>query len=259
MFSNKFSKVGLSRLQVSTLKRKGKNKVTSVKFKNRIIQISSPYWFLHSVEELFLNEIYRFKSDTKKPHIIDCGANWGLSILYFKELYPEAHIVALEADPFIFQQLENNIKSFELKNIELINKAVWINNKEVQFSSEGAMGGTLASLGIREKNVKIVSAIRLKELIEQYNSIDFLKIDIEGAEYEVIKDCSDSLANVSNLFIEYHSPPQSEQTLDEILLWVRKAGFRYYIKEAWNNMDHPFVHKKQLYYDLQLNIFCFRN
>src|SRR5574343_383343 len=46
--------------------------------------------FLHSLEEIFETEIYKFQTQDEIPYIIDCGANFGLSILYFKKLYPNA-------------------------------------------------------------------------------------------------------------------------------------------------------------------------
>ena len=51
-----------------------------------------------------------------------------------------------------------------------------------------------------------VTCVRLKDLLD--DDIDFLKIDIEGAEYAVLKDCSDDLTNVKNLFVEYHGTYQ---------------------------------------------------
>src|SRR5688572_20822569 len=55
--------------------------------------------FVHSYSEIFKREIYRFTTVNNAPKIIDCGANIGLSVIYFKRLYPAAKIVAFEADP----------------------------------------------------------------------------------------------------------------------------------------------------------------
>lgn len=89
-------------------------------------------------------------------------------------------------------------------------------------------------------------------------SIDFLKLDIEGAEFEVIASCKEYLKNVKNLFIEYHSLPTEKQRLHELLQIVQEAGFRYYMKEAWENLKYPFVNRNPAMFDLQLNIFAYR-
>lgn len=89
--------------------------------------------------------------------------------------------------------------------------------------------------------------------------VDFLKIDIEGAEYEVIKDCENELKNIDFLFIEYHSMPEKGQNLHEILEIVHRTGFKYHIKEAYTS-KHPFMERNLNFgMDLQLNIFCYKS
>jgi hypothetical protein len=103
----------------------------------------------------------------------------------------------------------------------------------------------------------LVKSIRLKDYLNE--PTDMLKLDIEGAEVIVLRDIRDSLDMVSNIFIEYHSSPDKEQELDEIITILKYAGYRIYIKEAWNNMQHPFMHSTyKPYWDLQLNIFGYR-
>ena len=62
--------------------------------------------------ELFGQEIYKFQTDSEIPYILDCGANIGLSVIYFKKLFPNAKIVAFEPDKKIFDYLKFNINSF---------------------------------------------------------------------------------------------------------------------------------------------------
>src|SRR5438046_7498954 len=81
--------------------------------------------FVFSYGEIFKREIYRFTADHKAPFIIDCGANIGLSVIYFKRLYPESRIIAFEADSGVFQVLSQNMRSFALNDITLHNVAVW--------------------------------------------------------------------------------------------------------------------------------------
>jgi len=207
--------------------------------------------------ELFHDKIYKFKADNDRPYIIDCGANLGMSVIYFKTIYPDAEIVAFEADPYIFSFLEKNVKSYQFLDVNVINKAVWNNSDDtLSFLREGGAGGR-----IQEKSNGFsfvdVRTIRLKGFLNK--KIDFLKIDIEGAEYNVIKDCADELKNVQNLFIEYHSFPETKQNLHDILEIVQRAGFKYYIKYANDISPAPFIEVNLNFgMDLQLNIFCYR-
>jgi FkbM family methyltransferase len=238
------------------LKRQGfrKESAKQVRLSGRPFEFSSSFWFLHSLDEIFVQEVYRFQSRNDAPVIVDCGANVGLSVLYFKTLFPDAKVTAFEADAEIFETLRRNLAEHRSAGVHLHNAAVWTANGHLGFTADGALGGRVMESG---GNSNTVESIRLKDLLQ--HRVDFLKIDIEGAEYAVLKDCRDELRNVENLFVEYHSKPADAQTLDEILGILRSAGFRYYIQQAWPTMTHPYVQNGSSFvYDLQLNVFAYR-
>ncbi len=151
--------------------------------------------------------------------------------------------------------MEDNVNTFGYNDVELINKAVWNENGSIKFLASGGVGGRIQEHGDGDNYFELPT-VKLKDLLHE--EVDFLKVDIEGAEYEVIKDCDDKLNNVKNIFIEYHSEESREQKLDEILKILKKAGFKYYIKEAWNNQPKPYTNKRINLFDLQLNIFGYR-
>ena len=220
------------------------------------IEIADAPSFFSMYNEIFKKEVYKFKTENKNPYIIDCGANIGLSVIYFKKLYPEAEIIGFEPDKKIFYILKNNIKSFCLNNIQIIQKALWNKEGEMIFSSEGADAGRLADES-KTANPKSVITTSLRSYLGR--PVDFLKIDIEGAETVVIEDCADLLINVKNLFVEYHSFDGKEQKLDILLSILKKSGFRYYIYNFGNLSHHPFEEKKTyLGMDMQLNIYACR-
>ncbi|MBC7425184.1 MAG: FkbM family methyltransferase, partial [Bacteroidia bacterium] len=161
---------------------------------------------------------------------------------------------AFEPDPLIFNFLKENISKNKIKNVTLNEKAVWISNDILNFASEGADGGNLEAGG----NTK-VEAVRLKDILHKHKEIDFLKMDIEGAETEVLIDCKDSLGNVKNVFIEYHSFIEKNQNVSDILEILNKSGFRYFVENAAPRMA-PFINisKPGQSMDMQLNIFGYR-
>jgi len=227
-------------------------KVKNVKFLSCSFDVPDLPSFVWQFKEIFVDELYKFESDSKKPVIYDCGANIGMSCLYFKKLYPKAKIKAFEADIEIAKILEANLaKNSVLNGVDIINSAVWIDDKGVEFSSEGADGGSIYGNANKIK----MKSIRLKDFLEKEKKVDLLKIDIEGAEYDVLKDCKESLSNVENLFVEYHSWNNSNQKLSEILDIFEKNGFRYYI-DSLTKRKYPFINRgKKEHMDLQLNIF----
>jgi FkbM family methyltransferase len=220
------------------------------------VQIVDAVTFLGGKKEIFDDEIYRFQIDNPKPFIIDCGANIGMSVIYFKTLCPESTVIAFEADPEIFKALKKNMENFKLENVILENKAIWISDAGVKFQLEGGYSGRIPLNGDRADIIEVKSA-RLRDLL--HKKIDFLKIDIEGAETEVLRDSADLLSNVDLLFVEYHSHIKEPQKLDELLGILTKAGFRYHIKEIFSNPT-PFLKRDLvLGMDLQLNIFAYRD
>ncbi len=229
-----------------------RNKPVEIKFLNYKITAADVLSFIYQFKEIFVNEAYKFRSDSASPFIFDCGANIGISCLYFKKIFPSARIIAFEADPQIAAVLEKNLTDNNIHDIKIINKAVWINNEGVEFNSDGRDGGSIFGQGNKFK----IDSVNLKEYISAEEQIDFLKMDIEGAEVDVLNDCAEILYKVKMVFVEYHGWKKSEHKLDELLNVLRKNKFKYYI-EPVNKLESPLERTEQiLNLDLQLNIFA---
>lgn len=229
-----------------------------IEFLNKTIKApdSASLRFLN--HELFGLEIYKFKCDKESPLIIDCGANIGLSIIYFKKLFPMAKVIAFEPDKKIFEYLKFNINSFKFNDVELINKGLWKEETTLKFFSEGADGGRIANESMHE-NIIEIETVKLSSYLNKEKQIDFLKLDIEGAETEVLLESETSLSKVKNIFIEYHSFSSQKQTLSTILSILEKNGFRYYIEHIGVKSQHPFSNiRNYVGFDNQLNIFGYR-
>jgi len=227
-------------------------RVNEVKFLNYIINVPDLPSFIWQFKEIFVDEIYKFESSSDAPIIYDCGANIGISALFFKKLFPKAKIKAFEADPQIASILKSNLQKNNINDVEVIEKAVWINYEGIYFGVEGADGGSIYKTNDRKI---IVESIKLKDFIDAESKIDFLKMDIEGSEFEVIKDCDKSLGKVKNIFIEYHSFRNMPQKLSEILKILEANNFRYYLQNV-TYKKYPFMSNNEiLEMDFQINIF----
>ena len=212
--------------------------------------------FLWQYKEIFTDENYKFNSDSKKPVIYDCGANVGTSCSYFKKIYPNSIIKAFEADPKISGYLKENLSANGLNDVEVIDKAVWVDDSGVELNIEGADGSSIYTEGEKLK----VGSIRLKDLLDSETIVDMLKMDIEGAEHDVILDCRNSLKIVNNIFIEYHSYTNSQQNLAELLNVLEQNNFRYFIRND-SSRNMPLINKTNKSnpaMDLQLNIFGYK-
>jgi len=223
-------------------------------FKMTVVDSLSFVW---QYKDIFTDEIYKFETNgNTQPIIYDCGANIGVSCFFFKKLYPQARITAFEADPDISNILKDNLAINKISDVELINKAVWVDNNGIELCPDGADGASIFGIGNKIK----IDSVRLKELLEKEEHIDMLKMDIEGAESDVISDCLDSLANVQNFFIEYHSFNNQKQRLADILAVLTKNKFRFFIHPV-EIRKHPFINKNNknnTSMDMQLNIFAYK-
>ncbi|MEI6213331.1 MAG: FkbM family methyltransferase [Desulfuromonadales bacterium] len=214
--------------------------------------------FISAYEEIFVNRIYEFKSTNPRPYILDVGANVGVSVLFFKSLFPESEIIAFEADPEIYRYLIKNIHGNGFVDVSIFNRAVWFEESLLSFKPEGADAGRLTS---RSSSGTIeVKSINLETYLKN-RKVDFLKMDIEGAEVDVLLHCGKSLDGVENIFIEYHSGVGETQRLDQLLGMLQKNGFRFHMH------SHPALYQKSPFmnkyasfynYDLLLNIFAWR-
>jgi FkbM family methyltransferase len=204
--------------------------------------------------EIFGRQLYRFEASHSAPLIIDVGSNIGLSVIYFKRLYPAARVKAIEADPAIFRTLSENVETFELADVELIEAAATVADGPVEFHREGGDAGRLEPLMGAASNV--VRGLRLRDLLAEETAL--LKLDIEGAEVDVLLDCSDRLRLIDHLFVEYHSFEERPQRLAELLAVLEENDFRIHV-ESVDQIASPFVHRElRSGFDLQLNIFATR-
>lgn len=180
--------------------------------------------FYHQAIQIFKSNIYGFKTDKDNPVILDCGAHVGLASIYFATKYPNSTIHAFEADPTIAKILAENINSFGLKSVNIHPQAVWTNEEGVGFNKSGDDSGFICAEepGSPQK----IPSIRLKQFIENQH-VDLLKLDIEGAEYDVIRDCDEVLANVKNIIIEVHKFQDHNGSLGDILNVLEKNRFEY--------------------------------
>ncbi len=231
---------------------KHQNKISEKKVSIGALQFKyrSPYEFMHSYDEIFVQELYRFNTAAQQPLIVDCGANIGISVLYLKKLHPASTIHAFEPDAINLDLLQKNIALNTLTDVIVHNAAVWTHDRGVRFKSNNSQDSR-----ITEHEGEVVKSVDLSVFLSQFLSIDLLKIDIEGAEYEVLKHISPQLSHVKNLFVEYHGNFDEGQKLLDILQMIHQTH-DIQILQADNTKPPPFMQVGGAgIFDVQLNIF----
>ena len=138
--------------------------------------------------------------------IVDLGANIGMASIYYASQYPNARIVAVEAEASNFEVLLKNVKDYH--KIVPIHAAVW--NKDGTVALSAPTGSDTAInkfiFTVSQDPGAAVRAITMESLMKEagVSSIDLLKVDIEGSEMEVFETAPDWIDRVRCLAIELH-------------------------------------------------------
>ncbi len=155
--------------------------------------------------EMFLAKELEMELPRSPSVIVDAGAYTGISAAYFALRYPTAKIIAVEPNPVSFDLLQRNTNRFS--NVIAIQAALWTNDTEVILSDRatGDWGFTIVG-GIRGEASFRVPAISMKTLMQQYAiaHIDLLKLDIEGAERDVLEQSKYWIGKVGCIAVELH-------------------------------------------------------
>jgi len=180
------------------------------------------------VHEIFVNAAYAFESPTPRPRILDCGANIGTAVLFFKALYPDADILAFEPDATTYARLIQTIEVNALQSVQAECAAVSDKDGTITFYSSGSDSGSLISSVVPSWGGDLgheVRAVRLAARIRE--PIDFLKLDVEGAEYDVVRDLieTDAIRWVREAAIEYHELDTQPKAASWLMTALQAAGF----------------------------------
>jgi FkbM family methyltransferase len=185
-----------------------------------------------AIEDIFERRVYDFSADGEDVRVIDGGAHIGIFTLRAKQLFPQAKIIAFEPDESARDLLLKNIHENALSDVKVVAAGLLDMDGYVEFFSDGTDGNTIFS---DQANTKI-HVTRLSPYLSL--QIDFLKLNIEGGELPVLRECQDNLQNITAITLEYHSFPEFGNRLHEILTILYNAGF-YYNVQSYGSLSVP--------------------
>ncbi len=200
------------------------------------LRLPDEHSFWPQLFEIFVREDYAFNSATAAPRIIDAGMHMGLATYYFKARYPEARIVGFEPSPTLRAVVEENVRRCGFSDVTIEPYALFKADGTLQFhvDADDTMAGSLLAshhAGDAHSGAVEVTARRLSPYLAE--PVDYLKLDIEGAEGGVLEECRGVLGNVDHLFIEYHEGHAPEEnSLPAILSILDAAGFDYEVSKS---------------------------
>jgi len=177
---------------------------------------------LSQIDQIVIRRLNDFVTESESPVILDCGANIGISVLNYKRRFPAARIKAFEPDPVICRVLRENLAHNGAGDVEVIEAAVWTRAGDVAFKSSGTDGGRI-DRNSRRRDLPRVATVDLRDHLN--TPIDLLKLDVEGAEYELVHHLRDSLTSVANLVLECHLEQGTLAPFGRLLNDLHSHGF----------------------------------
>jgi FkbM family methyltransferase len=205
------------------------------------VDLHSFYW---QAVQIIRSRLYDLRGQDAPPLILDCGAHIGMASIFFASRFPGAEIHAFEADPAIAETLAENLRSLGLTGVTPHAAAVWINDDGVSFADSHDDSGHVQADGAGGLRTP---SIRLRDFLTALTRpVDLLKLDIEGAEFAVIRDCDGALGGVRRIIAEVHcmGPEMTaEGGLGELLTTLERNGFRTVLHDLhladWLGTDNP--------------------
>lgn len=154
------------------------------------------------LHQLVLRRELDFSIASRPRRILDGGANIGLASRWFLECWPDAEIVAVELDAGNCRLAEQNLKG---TSVRLMNAGLWcrleslsVANPQSEPYARQAATSPVIGTGVR--------GVTLEALLDElgWDEVDLVKLDIEGAEVEVLQTAAAWLPRIRCLALELH-------------------------------------------------------
>lgn len=162
--------------------------------------------------DMFIRREYEVPFESDVATIIDCGANVGLASLYFLSKFPDVKIIAVEPEEYNFKLLTENLGRY--KNVTCIKKGIWNKKAHLEIIDNGGGNHAFTVIESQIKSKNSIEGISIDDIINdfQLESIDILKIDIEGSEEQVFTIEPKWLNKVKIIFCEIHEKMKPDLT-----------------------------------------------
>jgi FkbM family methyltransferase len=186
--------------------------------------------------------------------VVDIGAHMGrYTIISSKRVGANGKVVAIEADPSNFEMLKSNIKLNQLTNVTPLNYAVYSKETKIKLYLPDEESGYTMHHSIMSNYVFTkykdktgdkfveVSANTLDYLLQLkgITDVNWVKIDVEGAEFEVLKGAHNVLSNSKDisLLIEVHG----KDTYEPIIESLRSYNFKIDFEKTYENGEKHII------------------
>jgi FkbM family methyltransferase len=192
--------------------------------KHRSLYFPNNSTYIELFKEIILDDEYKlsFFKDKDIKNIVDVGANLGMFSVAARIAFKNAKIHAYEPNPNNIPVLGKHGKEF---NFKIYEEALGFESGRGELTCSSSHD-TSARISNKDEGPIILSD--LDTVIHRFKTrkIDLLKLDCEGAEFEILKN-SNALKDVRFLTMEYHLPAKgSEMVLEDLFSTINRLKFK---------------------------------
>jgi FkbM family methyltransferase len=193
---------------------------------------------LHMIDEIWAYRKYDYFGYRVAPGdvVVDIGGNIGAFSLYAARIGGASRVFSFEPFPGNYKILSHNVEQNRLRNVTCVNQAVAGSRglRTLRLNSEDSGSHSLVN-GSCEHTIE-VECCTLEDVFARYSltKIDYLKMDCEGAEYEILENAISRLPQIGRISMETHmimgrKPEDLERLLQSHGFVVRRfEGSRLY-------------------------------
>lgn len=181
--------------------------------------------------EIWSNRVYNPSGQEVETGyiIVDIGAHIGVFSIFVAHQSADVRVISYEPHPYNFQLLRENVKLNDLSNIEPIPLAV--NTKSGKgrlFINQIDLGHSLVKT---QDNYIEVDCVTLEEILSRIGRCDFMKMDCEGAEYDILFTTPhEYLKKINKMSVECHDNydgyVRSDFNVYKLKNFLERLGFR---------------------------------
>ncbi|MFA6992025.1 MAG: FkbM family methyltransferase [Candidatus Gracilibacteria bacterium] len=180
--------------------------------------------------EVFIERDYKSLEEiikkAKNP-IVDIGAHIGVFCVYTRTLNEGAPLFAYEPETENFKTLKENLKLNHLEKTVIIKNTAVTGKEEIRelYIKQDSHNHSLLNFGENIGETK-VQTTTLQKILQKTGSCDLLKMDCEGAEFEILKSMSsEDFKKIKNIYIEYHEYSSDLKSI-ELKQILEQNGFK---------------------------------
>jgi len=198
-----------------------------LKWKGSKFELPKSHYDYNLERILILGGMYSIPECHVKPNdvVFDVGAHFGF-FSYYAIKSGAKEVYAFEPNPYVFEKLLENVRLWSDK-IKPINKALWSDEAELTLfipADYKLHGWASAQERIKAEKVK-VKTTTIDEFVEKnkVERLDFIKIDAEGAEREIIKGAKETIKRFKpRMAISAYHLPDDREKIPELVLSIRE-------------------------------------